>query len=97
MTQVVAGCIFGGYGTHMTKDDGFTLGAVCRELALWLPMPYNSSVPEAANLAQTRGRAEVYRPVTLWPKVLGMSPLQPSSASGLSTQDGLSVCVRVVT
>lgn len=35
--QVVAGCIFWGCGTHMIKDDGFTPGALDRELALWLP------------------------------------------------------------
>lgn len=59
----------------MTKNDDFILGALGRELDLWLPMSHNPSVPEAANPLQTRGRTEVCRPVTLWPKVLEMSLL----------------------
>lgn len=45
----------------MTKDDDFTLGALGRELDLWLPVSHNPSVPEAADPVQSRGRAEVCR------------------------------------
>jgi hypothetical protein len=61
----------------MTKDDDFTLGALGRELGLWLPVSHNPSVPEATDPVQSRvGQSRGLQTVTLWPEALS-SPLSP--------------------